>query len=381
MFLQKKPFQVIKDKIKYYLINYWERSLDPSQFSFIEKILFFFLVVVEKIYILIFRIVIFFKKIMSPSKTFPFKVISVGNLSVGGTGKSVFVQYLIKALEPKKGAVVLRGYKSEAEKKGDSFLVSDGRHFFYDTTFVGDEAIMMASNLGVPVVVGSSRVKSCTILENTVDFVVLDDSYQNHSVQKDFEILLLDARRPFENGHCLPAGRLRENDYSRADVIVLTHANYVTDFDILKIKDKLSDKVDANSIFLGEHSFQGLYLEDKLQISRNDIVGKTVLAFAGIGVFDSFRSSVKALNFTKVLFKEFGDHHKYVRGDIEKLLNSVSLGNIDIIITTQKDWVKIKRFLTIFQDTDIQIYVLRVGFSFLGNDKNDFLKRLTSKVK
>lgn len=378
MFLQKKPFQVIKDKIKQYLINYWERSLDPSQFSFLDKIVFLFLVTIEKVYILIFKVISFFKRIISPAKSFPFIVISVGNLSVGGTGKSVFVQYLINRLKPKKSAVILRGYKSESEKRGDSFLVSDGSHLFYDTTFVGDEAIMMSLNLGVPVVVGSSRVKSCRILDSTIDFVVLDDSYQNNSVQKDFEILLLDARRPFENGHCLPAGRLRENDYSRADIVILTHANYVKNYDILKIKEKLSDKIDKKDIFIAEHSFQGIYLEDRLQITLNDIKGKTVLAFAGIGAFDSFQSSIKSLNFKKVLFKEFGDHHKYMRNDIEILLSYIYLYNIDIIVTTQKDWVKMKIFLNLLQDADIQIYVLRVEFSFLGDDENNFLKRLLS---
>jgi tetraacyldisaccharide 4'-kinase len=158
------------------------------------------------------------------NKSVPFKVISVGNLSVGGTGKSVFVQFLSKKLD-RPSAILLRGYKRKNKK---NILIDIDNKNKYRPSDVGDEALMFSQKLDSPIVVGKSRIKSVELLKKycenknkKIKFLLLDDGYQNFQLKKDCEILLLDARAPFDNNHCLPAGRLREKDFSRADIIIL----------------------------------------------------------------------------------------------------------------------------------------------------------------
>ena len=206
----------------FFLTNLWNKSLNKNSLSFFEKYFFKILCFFELFY----KCVFFFKKKYKNffQKKFisSFKIISIGNLSVGGTGKTVFSQFLIKNLENLKGSVVLRGYGGENEKTPENFLVSNGIDIFCDSFFCGDEAFMLANSLEVPIVIGKNKKKSCLILEQfesnekqKIDYIILDDAYQNFSIKKNVEILLLDAIKPFENGHCLPAGRLREKDLSR----------------------------------------------------------------------------------------------------------------------------------------------------------------------
>ena len=369
---------MINKKLNSYFVKFWDKSSDLSQFSFYEKIFFFFLVILEQIYSFAFYIVLLFKKKWTKQKKCEFKVFSVGNISVGGTGKSVFVKFLVEKLSFLRGSVILRGYKSNAEKTGKSFLVSDGRKILLDSSFSGDEAFMISKQLDVPVVIGADRSLSCSLLENrfhNLDYVVLDDAYQNFKLSKDYEILLLDATRPFENGHCLPAGKLREKDYTRADAIVLTHSDYVSELKIENIKNMLSNKFDRDCIFSGAHKFDGIFLNDSFRVDIEDIKNKTVLAFAGIGSFGSFEKTVEDLGFNGFLLKEYPDHYKYTEKDLDEILN---LNLVDIILTTQKDWVKI--FPLLKNRKHLPIYVLRVGFGFL-REKEDikFFNKLKGK--
>ncbi|MBD3273572.1 tetraacyldisaccharide 4'-kinase, partial [Candidatus Dependentiae bacterium] len=333
-------------------------------------------------YLFFFKVVLFFKKNFCKKKECRFKVLSVGNLSVGGTGKSVFVQFLEKKLSDFSGAIILRGYKSEAEKSGKSFLVSDGKNILLDQEFSGDEAFMLANNVNSPVVIGSDRALSYSVLEDrfkNLDYVLLDDAYQNFKLKKDFEILLLDAKSPLENGHCLPAGKLREKDYSRADVIILTNASGVSSFHLKKEMEKLAKKFDKEKIFAGEHAFSGIYKKDSNLVEINSIKEKKILAFAGIGSFINFEKSLKNLGFNKILLKEYPDHYKYTKTDLFEILNYLKFNLVDILLTTQKDWVKIAPFLS--EKEKNNFYVLRVEFNFLEEKfEKDFFNLLTKKI-
>lgn len=369
--------KAINKKFNSFFIRFWEKSNDFSQFSFMEKIFFFFLVFLEKLYLLGLYVVLFFKRKEIKSKKCHFKVLSVGNLSVGGTGKSVFVSFLIKKLSSTlRGSVIMRGYKSKAEKTGKSFLVSDGSQMFLNSDFSGDEAFMISKKLRVPVVVGANKALSCKLLENAfdnLDYVVLDDAYQNFNLKKDFEVLLLDAACPFENGHCLPAGKLREKDYSRADAIILTHADSINELEIENSIKLLSEKFNRDNIFSGVHVFEGIFLNDYSVIDIDELKNKNVLAFAGIGYFGSFEKSVKDLDFHKVLFKEYPDHYEYRKKDLYEIINYLNL--VDIILTTQKDWVKL--FPLLKNKERLPIYTLRVGFSFSReNEEKKFFEKL-----
>ncbi|MBU4386862.1 tetraacyldisaccharide 4'-kinase [Candidatus Dependentiae bacterium] len=365
-----------KKKLNLVFINFWEKSYDFSQFSFIEKLLFFILVFIENIYKIIFYLVLIYKKNFLKPKQYPFKVISVGNISVGGTGKSVFVQFLVKNFSAFKCAIVMRGYKSKAEGDGKNYLIdlSTNKDILDQ---VGDEAVMLLNNLQCSIVVGANRAKSCDLLDNSYDIVFLDDAYQNFLIKKDFEILLLDATRPFSNGHCLPAGKLREKDISRADIIILTHADKLSVDALILLKNKLSINFDNENIFFGKHEFSGLYLWDKNFTSIEFLQNKKILAFAGIGSFDSFKNSLKDIGLKNLNFIEFQDHCNYTQQYFDNILNYYNSKNIDVLITTQKDWVKISKFF----NNNIFIYVLRIEFNFLDHtDEKKFLTKLKNKL-
>ncbi|MFA5075006.1 MAG: tetraacyldisaccharide 4'-kinase [Candidatus Babeliales bacterium] len=377
------------------LNNIWHKSSFNKKLSLFEKCFFIILCFFEFFYKIGFIFIIYFKKNkIKPILTF--KIISVGNLSVGGTGKSVFVQFLVNNLLSKKinCAVVLRGYKSKIEKVKKSFLISDvisgKKEIFYDASFCGDEAFMLAQNLHIPIVVGKNRAESCILLKNkNIKTIVLDDAYQNFSVKKDFEILLLDAKKPFENNHCLPAGRLREKDYSRADVIILTHADKVTENQLENIKNNYFKNFNKNFIFAGKHSIAGLSdnLFNNYDEFRNNIIdiknfeNKNLLAFAGIGSFEYFLSSLEScdLKINKTL--EYEDHYDYSKKDLIYIFDLIKKNNLSGAITTQKDFCKILPIVKNIKD-HIPIYVLNINFEFLSKkEHNNFLKIFSKKIK
>jgi len=378
-------------KIASYLNSLWQKSINFSSLSFKEKIVFKILCFIEFFYKAGFFCVSNFKKQFYKQSKFPFKVFSVGNLSVGGTGKSVFVQFIINNLTNFNGAIVLRGYKSKNEKSGESFIVSDGHRLFCEgVSFCGDEAFMMSQLLDVPVVVGANRAKSCELLNNyflkkekKIDFVVLDDAYQNNKVKKDFEILLLDARKPLENGHCLPAGRLRENDYSRANAIVLTHANFVKPSSLEKTKNKLLKNFSYENIFSGKHGFSHLTLLNSGETDLNYVKNKRFLIFAGIGTFEYFKESVRQLNVDIFKSIEYPDHHKYSSKDLNTIIETIKNNSLFGAITTQKDWSKLFPLLKKIKGWEkLPIYILNVSFEFLTDtNKKHFLAKLNKELK
>lgn len=157
-------------------------------------------------------------------------VISVGNLTTGGTGKTPAVQWIVRELQARgrRPAVVARGYGGSQSQHGA--VVSDGVHILLDAAAAGDEPLLHARNLlGVPVVIGRDRVAAVrAIVEKfDADVIVLDDGFQYWSLPRSFDLVLLDARRPFGNGRLLPVGRLREPtaELRRADAVVLTRAD------------------------------------------------------------------------------------------------------------------------------------------------------------
>ena len=193
----------------------WDKTSTLQLLTFFEKILFCSLCLLEPLYRAGFFIAQFYRKKMGGTVV-PFSVLSVGNLSVGGTGKSVVVSFL-----------------------------------------------------GNLLVVGADRLRSCQLLEvwsrktdNVVKTVILDDAYQNYKIFKNVEILLLDARKPFDNEHALPAGRLREKNYRRAHFFFLMHADQVSPAFLHFIATNLLIGVDEKFIFAGKHAYAGMFLDN-----------------------------------------------------------------------------------------------------------------------
>ncbi|MCB9492849.1 MAG: tetraacyldisaccharide 4'-kinase [Epsilonproteobacteria bacterium] len=302
-------------------------------------------------------------------------VLGVGNIAVGGTGKTVFTSFLIELLGFDRVAVVMRGYGGSAQQSSGK-LINRQDGMVEAPNVVGDEAYMLASAHKCSVAVGKKRDDSCRRLEKKfsansaqISYIILDDAYQNFLVKKDCEILLLDARMPFSNEHCLPAGRLREKDISRADVIILTHADRVDSVRLRNISLSIEGHGEAVRIFTGRHVPKGVYLknDELLNNSKN----KKFLACAGIGSFGSFKQTLEQIVVPVFGEVEYDDHHQYDMADIEHMLAEMKKSDCDGIITTQKDWVKIDHVLTVAgkQKQKDWFYVLRIGFEFLSEQE------------
>lgn len=294
------------------------------------------------------------------------KIISVGNLTVGGTGKTVFIQFLAKFLDVKRCAVVSRGYGSRSA--GKNLLVSDGQNIYYKPEHCGDEPFMIAQSIKVVTATGSNRVNSCLKvreLSDKIEYILLDDAYQNHQLIKDLQILLVDARFPLGfNGHCLPAGNLRELDYSRADLIVVSHANLVNDEQINKIKKQIFNTITPDKILLGKHSAVGLFQAGSVMISHENFANKKFMIAAGIGSFSGFMQSVNDFGISVEESLEFDDHHNYSSEDVDKIIQKLTQKNLSGVVVTQKDWVKLSQIIS--DETAQKFFVFRIEFEFLS---------------
>lgn len=332
----------------------------------------FFSYLIEYIYRVGFYLVSCYKK-WRGNKVFPFKIIAVGNLTTGGTGKSVFVPFLVDVIGKNRTAIVLRGYRGSISRSGKSALVTDGTTIFLTTEASGDEAMMYAQQEQVPVAVGKNRALSCNIIENlgykNITHIVLDDAYQNHDVRKNFEVLLIDARKPFDNGHLLPFGHLREKDYTRADVIVLTHADQVTELQRGYIKRTMFKAFPPKHIFCGAHIVAGIYRCNVKKVDSNSIAKKRILLVAAVGSFQGVYDTVASTGVMISATKEFADHYSYTHNDVNNILTMMKNNNLDGVITTAKDWVKLAPLVS--HSNRENFYVIRIRFEFLSSHEYD----------
>jgi len=364
--------KVFADYFQNYLIDLWDRSKDFSRLRFLEKLFFYFLCLIEQLYKFFFFIVCSIKKFLGEHKPKKFKIISVGNLSVGGTGKSVFVQFLLKNIKSYNGAVFIRGY---GRKSSESILVDEKNCKRFSAKEIGDEAKMFCEKFSHPIIVGRDRLASLKKLQEfsrerkeKINFVVLDDAYQNHSLKKNFEVLLLDSKNPFGNNHCLPAGPLREKDFSRADAIIFT-----------RHKTGGLPKIDfcLNKIFSGNHEIVGVrQASKKIFLLREELKNKKFLCVAGIGMFSGFKNSVQSFFGNKNFFFRFPDHHDYSEKDLEKILKESEKNNCDGVLTTEKDWQKLRPLAK----TNLnKFFILEVEFKFSSEHEHDSFFELLYK--
>lgn len=306
-------------------------------------------------------------KILRP-KTLNCRVISVGNLTAGGTGKTPAVILLAKMLRErgKKVAILSQGYKSLGFRvEGSGFrkrqrvsVVSDGKDVLLSSREAGDEPYLLANNLpGVPVICGKDRVTcgNYAIGRFGSDIVILDDGYQYWRLYRDLNIVLIDASFPFGNGHLLPRGVLREypKNLARADLIILTKVDQGAG--VVGLKERVSEINPGASIL--EAIYQPLYLEDLEGGRRYDLgflEGKRVLALSSIASPRSFERTLKNLGPSVVATLRFPDHHFYSKVDLEGIEVQAKAHGAELVITTTKDQTHIP------QDLNSEIPILVV---------------------
>ncbi|MBX9830928.1 tetraacyldisaccharide 4'-kinase [Candidatus Babeliales bacterium] len=348
----------------------WQKTSVQQPLTPFEKLIFCILCLLEPLYRAGFFIVACYRK-KTGNKPVSFNVISVGNLSVGGTGKSVVVSFLGNLLVSRVPAIVLRGYGGSAAKQGVNVLVSDGKAMLCSAEISGDEAFMLAQSFAGPVVVGADRLRSCQLLEawskktgNALKTVILDDAYQNYKILKSVEILLLDARKPFDNTHTLPAGRLREKDYRRAHFFFLTHADEVSTTFLQSIKTDILTGIDQKFIFAGKHAYAGIFFDNVGFDQTHNLSGQRCLVVAGIGSISGFEQTVANAGLVRANTLEFQDHHAYSVHDLEVIEKRAQSLQCFVAVTTAKDWVKLQPLIQ-EKKSRMRWYVVRVTFAFL----------------
>jgi len=296
------------------------------------------------------------------AKHLPAHVISIGNITTGGTGKTPFVAMLAKWAEIHgfKVAILSRGYKGK--RSNDSHVVSDGKTILASVDDAGDEPVMLATTLSsVPVLVSKKRYKigSLALKLFGSELLLLDDGYQHISLHRDMNILLIDANRQFGNRSLLPLGPLREpiKQIKRADIIVITKCTDTHTGG--KLFDYFQKNFPAKSIFRSRYFPNQVIFPLARTTHPPDILnGKNVVVFAGIAHPDDFLETVKSCGANIVYFQAFSDHHFFSAHEIEELVSWKKQSNVDFLLTTEKDWIRIDG--NIEPDLDIAILTIKI---------------------
>jgi tetraacyldisaccharide 4'-kinase len=326
-------------------------------------------------------------------KTLGVQVIAIGNLTVGGTGKTPVVEKFARELRDagRTVAILTRGYRSKPAPlhrrvvnrlllRTDHTpprIVSDGKSLLLDSEMAGDEPYMLASNLkDVVVLVDKDRVKSgrYAIEKFGCDTLLLDDGFQYWDLRgRRHDVVLVDCQQPFGNEHMLPRGTLREppSHLARAHTIFITKSDGHT----AALRERITRLNSTAAIIECVH--RPLYLEDVFTGERHalDIVhGKKVASLSGIAQPESFEQSLVKLGGELVYTKRFVDHHRFTQQEILNAINRSKKRQADIIITTQKDAVRFPKI----DRRDLPFYFMRVEIQIVSgaNDFQDCVRKI-----
>ncbi len=288
-----------------------------------------------------------YQKRWAAVRRLPCRVISIGNLTLGGTGKTPVVE-LVAGFLQQEGArvcVLSRGYGGRTQSA--LTVVSDGKTCLAPPDVVGDEPVLLAEHLAeLPVIVGKDRYAAgmLAIERFGVDTIVLDDGFQHVQLARDLNILLLDTRRPFGNGRLFPRGNLRDRPaaMARADAIVLTR--WESNAAASSLVPQLGQ---ANlPLFCSQHTPLDLRVLGAGHIlPLASLKGQRIMAFCGIGEPDHFRLTLQRLGAEIAAFVAFSDHHSYTQSEIEQLDRVAKQHRVEIIVTTEKDGVRLRHML------------------------------------
>ena len=293
----------------------------------------------------IYRVLVFIKNFCYDNKLIkthhlPCSVISVGNITSGGTGKTPTVLHLCKILQQKSGnniGIISRGYGRNT--KG-TILVSKGDGPLRKWESVGDEPFMIAEKTrNIPIVVDSDRYRGGLFLNKhyNTEIIIIDDGFQHRSLSRDLNIVLINGDTNPSDYKFLPLGYLREpwSSLKRADAIIFTKRTP---------KSFLIKKVEKSNInYLNSYlnSFMSFPNEPKTQKIKK-LKGETVILLSGIGDPKSLETTISNYNCLVKGYKIFRDHYHYNKKNISEIIKFAKNKNADYIITTEKDWVKIK---------------------------------------
>lgn len=327
------------------------------------------------------------------------QVISIGNLTVGGTGKTPVVEVFARALQEngRRVAILSRGYKSAKPPRSERWrrfltfntpqvipprVVSDGHHVLLDSERGGDEPYMLATNLpGVAVIVDKDRVKGGrhAIQKLGCDTLILDDGFQYLRLQHRLDIVLVDRNNPFDNGYVLPRGLLRESQrhLRRASFIFITKSHGDGSPELRKEIRKYNDHAEIAECRHTPTLLRGVYSPDDVR-PLDFLKGKTVSAISGIAAPRGFEESLERLGATIAYRRHFPDHHRYAPQEIQDAINESRLRGAQFVVTTEKDAVRFPHLTR----PDLPVYYLRIEIQLLSGEESfqDLIARICFKT-
>lgn len=323
--------------------EYLYRLATDREKGLIAQVIKFFLFILSLVYGLLLKAIVFLRRRRRYS--LGAKVISVGNITLGGTGKTILVEYIARYLKDQghKVAVLTRGYK---RRLSNIACTQDKIKAGQFCDHMGDEPYMLSLKLGdIPIIVDADRMRGAgrALKSSAIDTLVLDDGFQQWHIRKDLEIVTIDTQNPFGNKRIIPRGILREplRNLSRADVFMLSKTNF--NHDTESLRDFLKSLNSSAHIFESGHEPVSFFDFNHPQepIDLDALREKTVVLFCGIGDPDSFTALISSLGINTAACFKFPDHHHYAREDIDKIIQAAKEKNIDTVITTEKDMARV----------------------------------------
>lgn len=293
------------------------------------------------------------------SRTLPCPVISIGNIALGGTGKTPMAIWLARKIKSMgfHPAVISRGYGGNYSQAFQ--VVSDGRQLLSSPQLCGDEPFMMALEKAFPVVVGKSRFAAAekAIDSFGCDVIILDDGFQHISLARDLDLVLFDAAKPMDNNRFLPSGRLRDSLKAvedNAGAIVYTRSGEQgMSPERHHPLSEYSNRLEHIPFFSTSHKpFLSRYVPQGQQshsvdeketygVEISNFAGKKALLFSALAKNAAFYKSISEFGVNIVEHLEFRDHYRYKKADFDQINQAACVQGADVIITTEKDWVKV----------------------------------------
>ncbi len=323
-----------------------------------------------------------YRKHILPTRKLPCPVISIGNLTVGGTGKTPMTLYLAKRFKEqgRRILIVSRGYKSQGEKRGA--VVSDGLSVLRDAHQAGDEPLLLATLLkNIQVVVGKDRFAAGFdgFQRFQPDLIILDDAFQHLRLARDLNLLLLDGQTGFGNRRLLPRGPLREpvSSFVRADAVVVTRCRDTQNRS--KDLEELVRMVHPRPVFRAAHvpvrrctirsgdPLDARLLSRMAQDSQDGLRGRQVFAFAALACNQHVWDTIAEMGANLRGTMGFEDHHPYSSQDMDQIVGAALEKGCDCLVTTEKDLVRLPTGMRL----PLDLIILGVKIDF-GTDRDRF---------
>jgi tetraacyldisaccharide 4'-kinase len=296
-------------------------------------------------------------------------VISVGNITTGGTGKTPVVQWLCQSLLSRghHPAILMRGYKAAAGERGD------------------EQRLLQSRLPGVIVHANPSRVRGAgEVIDQAphVSVLVLDDGFQHRKLRRDFDLVLIDASNPFGFGHVLPRGLLREplSGLERASAILLTHVEQIDAARLDQILAQLKELAPRAPVYRCEHHHTHLIDRAGDHIPLEQLRGRRVMTVCGIGNPGAFEQQIARRGAALVETARFADHHAYTTEDLQLLAETARHHRAELIVTTSKDWVKLIDLPHHAIDLPPLAHV-EMSIRFVGGDEEALLGQIAEAMK